>query len=165
MNRCRKLLDLPLVSSEWQQTTWCPDCEYYAEGECTNPASSSAAGSCPLDDPAWAVREVKVDSHIDRAEKVPAPGYPVDPEERVKAPRLEQAIRQQVVRRTGGRIRSLEVALHGGELTIRGNVPCYHVKQLALQGVLTVLDLEGARDIKITLAVEVAAAPLGTQDR
>jgi hypothetical protein len=26
MNLCKKLHELPPLSTEWQQTTWCPDC-------------------------------------------------------------------------------------------------------------------------------------------
>ena len=26
-NQCKRLHELPAVSTDWQQTTWCPDCE------------------------------------------------------------------------------------------------------------------------------------------
>jgi hypothetical protein len=52
---------------------------------------------------------------------------------------LEQAIRDQIRRRTGGRVQPLEVQVTEGRVTIHGRTGCYYLKQLALQGVLDVI--------------------------
>jgi hypothetical protein len=71
---------------------------------------------------------------------------------------LEQAIKHRIVQRTARRIQRLEVEVIDNRIVIRGRVPSYYLKQLALQGVLDVLDSEGATSIEINL--EVAGGPL-----
>ena len=70
---------------------------------------------------------------------------------------LEQPIKYRIVQRTARRIQRLEVEVIDKRIVIRGRAPSYYLKQLALQGVLDVLDSEGATSIEIN--VEVLASP------
>ena len=70
---------------------------------------------------------------------------------------LEQAIRSQIVKRTGGRIQMLEVEVIGNRVVLRGCAPSHYLKQLALQGVLEVLDSSAA--MRNELSVEVVGSP------
>ena len=58
---CKKLHELPPVLSEWQQTTWCPDCDYYASGTCGNPTRPDGNPACPFDGKALPLREGTLD--------------------------------------------------------------------------------------------------------
>jgi hypothetical protein len=70
---------------------------------------------------------------------------------------LEQAIKYRIVQRTARRIQRLQVEVIDNRIVIRGRAASYYLKQLALQGVLDVLDSEGATSIEIN--VEVAGGP------
>jgi hypothetical protein len=137
-NPCKKLHELPCVSTEWQQTTWCPDCEYYDLGTCGNPMRGDSSAACPFDGKACPLRELSLGPNND-------PQQPMDgvsrkqPEQQPVSLGLEQAVMHQIVRRTGGRIQMLEVGMVDNVVIIRGYAPCYYVKQLALQGVFDVL--------------------------
>jgi hypothetical protein len=48
---------------------------------------------------------------------------------------LEQALEQEIVQRTWGRIRQLRVELTEGRLSVRGYTSSYYAKQLALAAV------------------------------
>jgi hypothetical protein len=78
---------------------------------------------------------------------------------------LEQAIKQQIARRTGGRVQMLEVELKNGEVVIRGRAPCYYLKQLALQAVLDVIGSAGATTIQHHVEVQQSAAASGGDTR
>jgi hypothetical protein len=82
-------------------------------------------------------------------------------ESQARSQALVQAIRRQIVNRTGGRIQSLKVELMGAEVVIRGIAPCYYVKQLALQGILDVLG--SAQEIEVELNLQVAVCPTGSE--
>jgi hypothetical protein len=56
---------------------------------------------------------------------------------------LVRAIERHIVRRAWGRIRELEVEVKDGLIFIRGFAPSYFLKQLALQGVLDLIDPAG----------------------
>ena len=75
--RCKRLLELPLVVSEWQQQAYCPDCDHYCDGQCERGAGEAGCpfegGELPLrevtatpDEELSAVREVEPCSAADR---------------------------------------------------------------------------------------------------
>jgi len=137
MNRCKKLREVPTVATDWQQTTWCPDCAYYAQGACAHPACTGNGVPCPFDRDPLPLREVPAD--LDGVSAWRA--------------RLRRAITSRIADRTGGRIRMLEVEVGDGGVVIRGLAPCFYLKQLALQGALDVLGAAGAGRIELDLQV------------
>ena len=62
---CKKLHELPAVSTEWQQTASCPDCEHYYCGTCINPKRTDGNAACPFDEMPLPLREVDVESNRD----------------------------------------------------------------------------------------------------
>lgn len=70
---------------------------------------------------------------------------------------LQQAICRQVVERTGGQIRNLQVEVLDDCVVLRGCASCYYLKQLALQGVLDIVG--SAIRSRIQLEVEVICCP------
>jgi hypothetical protein len=46
---CKKLHELPAISTDWQQTTWCPDGDDYDHGSCRNPMRTDRNAACPFD--------------------------------------------------------------------------------------------------------------------
>jgi hypothetical protein len=152
-NRCKKLLELLPVSTDWQQTTWCPDCEYYDCGACGNPERSGNHSSCPYDGAPVPLREVSDEPNDGQFRKTQDAHLG-----QRRSRELEKAIRLGIVNRTRGRIQSLEVELVGRGFAIRGSVPSYHVKQLALQGILDVIRSSGDSDVELILQVEVSPA-------
>lgn len=52
---------------------------------------------------------------------------------------LAQRVQIRVLESTHGRIRNLQVEEFQGRVLVRGHVPSYHTKQLALQGALELL--------------------------
>jgi hypothetical protein len=154
---CKKLSEAPSVVTEWQQTAWCPDCEHYDRGTCVNPTRTGSSAPCPFDGDALPLREVANDPDDDHPETRLDAASCGPQESQPRSPALEQDIMQRIVQRTGGRIQMLEVETIDSRVVIRGRAPCYHLKQLALQGVLDVLGSGGA--IGIELTIEVAASP------
>jgi hypothetical protein len=75
---------------------------------------------------------------------------------------LEQTIKDQIVQRTGGRIQLLDVQVKDGGVVIQGSAPCYYLKQLALQGVLDVIDSARATRIQFNVQVPDRSPTLGT---
>jgi hypothetical protein len=71
---------------------------------------------------------------------------------------LEQAIRHRIAQRVGRRIRALEVEVIDSRVVIRGRVASFHLKQLAIEGALAVIQ-PGGTD-RIELDVQIAVAPL-----
>jgi hypothetical protein len=67
---------------------------------------------------------------------------------------LEQAITQRIVRRTGRQIRGLEVKLVGDYILLRGRTLSFHLKQLALQGLLEAIGTGGSIRIELDIQVE-----------
>ena len=122
-SRCNKLHDLPPVVTDWQQKAWCPDCEYYRCGLCGNLLRRDSIASCPFDGKVLPLREVAVEPPNEQARK------PLDSrlcEVRESQPRskaLKQAIKDQIVNRTRGRMQALANDLTGRELIIRGSAP------------------------------------------
>ena len=66
---------------------------------------------------------------------------------------LERAITRAVAQRTGGRIRGLAVTVSKGRVQLNGRVAWFHLKQLALQGILDVIGSVAA--MRIDLDIEV----------
>ncbi len=66
---------------------------------------------------------------------------------------LERAIERRIIQRTWGRIRALEVEVVDNRVIIRGRAPSYYVEQLALQGVLDVIESAGAMRIELNILV------------
>ena len=68
-SRCNRLLELPPVLTEWQQKAYCPDCDYYCDGQCCKPIDSSGNAACPFDGKALPLREVTVETPKDPAKR------------------------------------------------------------------------------------------------
>lgn len=142
--RCKKLSELPFVIAEWQQAAWCPDCDFYSDGQCANPTRRSDHAACPLDGPSLRLREVEVDTPVERLStrleerhgEVQASLAPLES--------LEQVIEVAIRTKTSGRIQALVVERADGELVIHGVAPCFHVKQLALHAAQKALQSTGA---------------------
>jgi hypothetical protein len=136
---CKKLLELPPVVADCQQTAWCPDCDYYHCGLCGSPGGREGNAGCPFDGKVLPLREVAVEAPDNPPRMSLDGGSSEVPESRPRSRALEQAIEDRILQRTGGRMRALVIVVTDRELTVRGSVPCYHVKQLALHGILDVL--------------------------
>jgi len=74
---------------------------------------------------------------------------------------LERAIERQVRQRTCGRIQALEVEAIDDRVIVRGRAPSYFVEQLALSGVLDLIESAGA--FRIELNVQVVSPPKSAQ--
>lgn len=74
-------------------------------------------------------------------------------EGRARTVALERAIKQRIVQRTGGRIRMLRVEVSAKRIVVHGCAPCYHVRQLVLQGVLDVRGTSPEMRIQLNVAV------------
>jgi hypothetical protein len=159
MSRCKKLLELPPVFTDWQQTARCPDCDHYNGGICGNPIGRDGNVACPFDDKVVPLREVAVEVANHQ------PSKPLDavscevPQSPPRSKALEQAINDRIVSRTGRRIQALEIERTDQEVVIRGRAPCYYVKQLALQGVLDVLHSD--QETKVGFDFQVVVCPPG----
>jgi hypothetical protein len=155
---CSKLPQVPAVATDWQQTAWCPDCEYYDHGACTNPARTEDSAPCPWDGKVLPLREAGVDPRNDQERKPFHATSCSEQDSPGPSAGLERAIKDRILQRTRGRVQGLKVEALGRGVVIRGRAPCYYVKQLALQGALDVLGKAGA--MRIELNVEVADRPL-----
>jgi hypothetical protein len=160
-NPCRRLHELPAVSTDWQQTTWCPDCEYYDHGTCGSPTRTDSNAACPLDGKPLPLREVAAESNDEQSHKPLSTAQSKQEDNQPRSTALEQTIKRQIMSRTGGRIQLLEVHQTGREVVIRGSAPCYYVKQLALQGVLDVIRSAGETDVEVNVQVVVCPATAG----
>jgi hypothetical protein len=70
---------------------------------------------------------------------------------------LERAIERQIMQRTWGRIQALEVKVAPNLVVVHGRAPSYYVEQLALQGVLDLVESSGT--IRIELNIQVGNPP------
>jgi hypothetical protein len=52
---------------------------------------------------------------------------------------MQQTITRRIRQRTNDRLQLLHVEVQGDTITVRGRSPNYHIKQLALQGVIELL--------------------------
>ena len=153
MKVCKKLHELPSVATDWQQTTWCPDCEHYDRGTCCNPSRSEDNTQCPFDGKTVPLREETVDLNNGQSQKLLDAAVRTEPERHPRCSALEQAIKRQIVQRTGARIQGLEVEVTDGRVVVYGCVLCFYLKQLALQGVLDVLGSNAAMGIELNVEV------------
>jgi hypothetical protein len=79
---------------------------------------------------------------------------PVEEEVRSRADEIERAIKDRIMQRTGRRIRALEVEVMGDRVMVRGRTTTYHLKQLALQGLLEVTEAVCSTRVEHTIQVE-----------
>jgi hypothetical protein len=153
MSPCKKLHEVPSVLMDWQQVTWCPDCDYYDRGTCGNPIRTDRNAACPFDGNPLPLREVPGEPNNDQPQKPLNVASRKGRESQPRSQGLDQAIKHQIVQRTGGRIQMLEVEMLDDAVVIRGCAPCYYIKQLALQGVLDVIG--SLRTSRVELNVQV----------
>lgn len=66
---------------------------------------------------------------------------------------LERAIERQIVRRTSGRVQALEVEVTDNRIVVHGRAASYYLYQLALRGILEVIDSPGAMQIEMKIQV------------
>ena len=158
MKLCKKLLEMHSAMTEWQQTTWRPDCEDYDLGRCVNPNRANSTAPCPLDGSPLPLLEVPVEPIGEPPLQALFVALSEEPENGPRSGAVEQAIKEQIVKRTGGRIQMLEVEIMEDCIVIRGSAPCYHLKQLALRGVLDVIGSAGDNRIELNLEVAGVAA-------
>jgi hypothetical protein len=70
---------------------------------------------------------------------------------------LEMAIKRRIAQRTAGRIRALAVSVEADRIEIRGQAASFHLKQLAIQGLLEAIQLcDNAPSLEIDVRVTVA---------
>jgi hypothetical protein len=67
---------------------------------------------------------------------------------------LEQAIQDRIVERTGGRVRGLKVEVSDDRVLIQGRTASFHLKQLAIQGILEVVGSHCTRRIEHNIQVD-----------
>ena len=67
---------------------------------------------------------------------------------------LEKTIRSRIVQRTAGRIRGLTIAVVDDAVCIHGIAASFHLKQLALQGVVDAIGSVGAMRIELDIEVD-----------
>jgi hypothetical protein len=76
-------------------------------------------------------------------------------ETRNRSEDLAQAIERQIVQRTWGRIHRLQVEVIDDRVVVHGYTQSYYSKQLALEGVLDVID----DSTRVELDIHVATVP------
>jgi hypothetical protein len=157
MNVCKKLYELPSVATDWQQTTWCPECKFYDRGTCSDPTRTGDNTLCPFDGKALPLRELTVDPSNNEPQELLEDAAGTKLERHSRCAALEQAIQRRIVQRTGERIQGLEVEVTEERVIVYGSVACYYLKQLAIQGVFDVLGSGAA--LGIELHVEVIEVP------
>jgi hypothetical protein len=153
MKACKKLHELPSVATDWQQTTWFPDCEHYDRGTCCKPSRSDDNTLCPFDGKTVPLREETVGLDNGQPQEPLDAAVRTEPERDPRCSALEQAIKRQIVQRTGARLQGLEVEVTDGRVVVYGCVLCFYLKQLALQGVLDVLGSNAAMGIELNVEV------------
>ena len=141
--------------TEWQQTAWRPDCDYYHCGVCGSPVRRDGSAACPFDGKALPLRESTAEAPDDSPAKPLDGGLGEVPDSPPRSEALEQAIKDRIVNRTGGRVQTLTIERTDRGLVVRGSAPCYYVKQLALQGVLDVLDSDDEAKIGCNFQIVV----------
>src|SRR5262249_17278935 len=161
-SRCKKVHEMPSVLTDWQQVTWCPNCDYYDRGTCGNPIRTGSNAACPFDGQALPLREVAVDSNDVPPKKSLDTALRKGRESQLRTKALELAIMRQIVHRIGGRIHMLEVEMLEDVVVIRGCVSSYHVKQLALQGVLDVIGSLCTSRVELNVQVPGITTPRKT---
>lgn len=72
---------------------------------------------------------------------------------------LESRILQRIVECTGGRIRQPQVNVSGDGVCVEGRVSSYHVKQMAIRGLMEVIEHLPIAPRSIETAIEVVSPP------
>jgi hypothetical protein len=72
---------------------------------------------------------------------------------------FEQAINRRIAQRTGGGIRGLVVEVLSDRIGVRGRAASFHMKQLAIQGVLDAIGPLGTNQIELDVHVVVMEMP------
>jgi hypothetical protein len=84
---------------------------------------------------------------------------PAENHVRTRRAELERAIERQIVQRTGGRVRQLQVQAAEDRLVVRGHASSHHVRQLALLAVGEVVGLAALNRAEVDIQVPAAQAP------
>jgi hypothetical protein len=79
---------------------------------------------------------------------------PIEDEVRPRPDDIEQALKYRIVQQTGKWIQALEVNVLDDHITIRGWTATFQVNQLALQGLLEVIEAVGSTRIEHNIQVE-----------
>ena len=98
---CKKLHELPAVVTDWQQTTWCPDCEHYYCGTCGNPIRTDSNAACPFDGKPLPLRDVEVDPNGDQPQKPLKVALHGGRENQRLSKALEPAVKRRMASRSG----------------------------------------------------------------
>jgi hypothetical protein len=154
MKPCKKLKELPTVVTEWQQTTWCPDCDYYHAGQCDDPKRPMSSAPCEFDGSELPLRELGIEVHDEMSQDRVQSAFCLDAESKVCASDLEADVRQKILERTWGRIHALKVEADSNRIVISGCAPCYYVKQLAIHAALDAIGPDERRRVELHLEVE-----------
>jgi hypothetical protein len=72
---------------------------------------------------------------------------------------MEQALLERIRERTGGRIRSLIVVVADDRIGVRGKAASFHLKQLAIRGILDVIGSPQAMRIELEIEVDAERPP------
>jgi hypothetical protein len=75
---------------------------------------------------------------------------------------LERVIERQIVQRTWGRVKAVKVEVADNRVIVRGRAPSYYLEQLALRGVLEVIQCTGA--MRIELNIQVGSPPKSVRE-
>jgi hypothetical protein len=159
MSLCKKLHELPLAVTEWQQTACRPDCQYYHLGRCGDPARTDTNAACPFDGMPVPVMELPIDPTGELPRRPFFTALSTRLENHPPSAMLKLAIWDQIMKRTGGRIRKLEVEIMENGVVIRGCVPRFYLKQLALRGVFDVLGATADNRIELNVDVLTVSRP------
>lgn len=121
------------------------------------PRSAGGEHVCPQDGMPLSLRVV-TDSDCD-SQEWECESSDVQPEIEPCFDATEHAIRDKILQRPCRRIQALEVDVSENVVTIRGHVTCFHLKQLALQGVFDVMGAGRNYGIELNIRVEALASP------
>jgi hypothetical protein len=142
-----------MVGTEWQQTTWCPDCIYYHPGKCDDPKRATSSAPCAFDGSELPLREF-IEADGEMSQSCVQSDFRLDPESKACLLGIEEGIRHKIQEQTWGRIHALKVEADANRIVISGRASCYYVKQLAIQAALDVVGLNAARKVEMELEVE-----------
>jgi hypothetical protein len=152
MKRCKQLKELPTVVTEWQRTTWCPDCDYYHAGKCDDPKRATSRAPCAFDGSELSLREIAVGDEM--SQRRVQSDFCLDTPGKACPLGLEEDVRQKILERTWGRIHALKVDADTNKIVISGHAPSYYVKQLAIHAALEVIGPDERRRVELHLEVE-----------
>src|SRR5262249_31045443 len=91
----------PYVGTEWQQTTWCPDCVYYHTGKCDDPTRATSSEPCAFDGSELPLREF-IEADEEMSQSCEQSDFHLVPESKACPLGLEEGIRDKIQERTLG---------------------------------------------------------------